>query len=93
MRASNRQVARLFLRDAREERLEGGDGAGKIEVARGDLAAACPKPPGAIRIVEQKFEALCQPLLPKRQVRAILDALWGLENTKNVGCVAPMFEV
>lgn len=43
--------------------------------------------------VERKFEALCEPLMPKRQVRAILDAIWRLEEIEDVGRIAPMFEV
>ncbi len=45
------------------------------------------------REVEQKFEALCEPLFPKQQVRAILDALWDLEEMEDVGRIVSMFEV
>ena len=66
---------------------------GKIVGRQVDFPRGHDKNPMTDREVEQKFEALCEPLLPKRQVRAILDALWGLEKVENIGCIAPMFEV
>ena len=60
---------------------------------RVDFPRGHDRNPMTDREVEEKFEALCEPLLPKRQVRTILDALWKLEDMKDVGQIVPMFEV
>ena len=66
---------------------------GKKASKRVDFPRGHDRNPMTDREVEEKFEALCEPLLPRRQVRAILDALWKLEDMEDVGQIVPMFEV
>lgn len=58
---------------------------GRVLSGRTDYAVGHPNNPMPDAVVAEKFRAQARPLLSERQISALLDALWHLEDVQNLG--------